>query len=138
MLTRDTVLASSNAGAAVSLPAGVADVFAWIDGGDRVLIESAAAAVTLTAADLGNLLVWTGTAAGTVSLPAIALLPDGVLTVQVPDSGTTLNAETATAYALATAKDRFGVAVSAIKAVIVQYGPGAVVSADDAARVAGL
>ena len=68
----------------------------------------------------------------------VALLPDGVLTVQVPDSGTTLNAETATAYALATAKDRFGVAVSAIKAVIVQYGPGAVASADDAARVAGL
>jgi hypothetical protein len=77
-LTRDaTPLASSNAGALVSLPAGTADVFAWIEEADRSLVESSAASVTLALADLGSVLVWTGAANGTVALPAVANVPPG-------------------------------------------------------------
>jgi hypothetical protein len=76
-LTRSTVLASSNAGALVSLPAGTADVFAWIDAAQRSLIESASTSLTLTLADLGNQVIWTGTSAGTLNLPAIATVPPG-------------------------------------------------------------
>jgi hypothetical protein len=86
-LTRDTVLASSNAGALVSLPAGTADVFAWIEPRDRRVIESAAASVTLSAADLGNALIWSGSSAGTLNLPALAGVPVGAA-VEVVNIGT--------------------------------------------------
>ncbi len=76
-LTRSTILASSNAGSVVSLPAGTTNVFAWLDATDRVLLESTGTSVTLTLADLGNLLLWTGTSVGTVALPALATVPPG-------------------------------------------------------------
>lgn len=70
------VVASSNAGGLVSLPAGTADVFAWIDPAERVIL-TATGAVTLAVADLGNSLIWSGTAAQTAALPAVASVPDG-------------------------------------------------------------
>lgn len=76
-LTRSTVLASSNAGSLVSLPAGTSDVFAYIDVNDRRLLESTSTSLTLTLADLGNLVLWTGSSAGTITLPAIATVPPG-------------------------------------------------------------
>lgn len=87
-LTRATVLASSNAGALVSLVAGTADVFAWLDpGAERTLIESTATTLTLTLADIGNQVIWSGTAAGTLALPALATVPPGGQ-VHVRNSGT--------------------------------------------------
>jgi hypothetical protein len=68
----------------------------------------------------------------------VTLLADGTLTVQVPDASAVLNAETLTAYALATAKDRFGITVQAVKAVVVQYGPLAASMVGGAEKVAGL
>jgi filamentous hemagglutinin family protein len=68
----------------------------------------------------------------------VTLLTDGTLTVQVPDASAVLNAETLTAYALATAKDRFGITVQAVKAVIVQYGPLAANMTGGVEKVAGL
>ena len=68
----------------------------------------------------------------------VSLLADGTLTVQVPDAAAAQNAETLTAYALATAKDRFGITVQAIKAVIVQYGLRTADVAGGAEKVAGL
>lgn len=77
-LARATVLASSNAGALVSIPAGTWDVFAWIDQADRWLMESTATSITLALADLGNLLIWSGTStSGTVNLPALSTVPPG-------------------------------------------------------------
>ncbi|MBR0649503.1 hypothetical protein GXW78_07520 [Roseomonas terrae] len=77
-LTRGAVLASSNSDALVSLPPGTKDVFAWIDAGERRVIESTATTVNLTLADLGNFLNWwTAASAGTVNLPAIATVPIG-------------------------------------------------------------
>lgn len=87
-LTRPSgnVIASSNAGALVSLPAGTADVYAWIDPAERQVI-TASGAVTLALADLGNSLVWSGTSAQTVALPAVANLPAG-LGFQCRNAGT--------------------------------------------------
>ena len=76
-LTRITVLASSNSNALVSLPAGTADVFAFLDPASRALVASTATTVALTVADLGNLVVWSGTVAGTATLPAVATVPPG-------------------------------------------------------------
>ena len=77
-------------------------------------------------------------ACGDVSSPAVDAGRGGTLTVQVPDNGAGLNAETVTAYALATAKNRFGITLSAVKAVIVQYGLRTAGVAGNAAQVAGL
>lgn len=75
-LSRDVVLASSAGGFAVSL-SGVSDVYGWVDPGDRFLLESTATSLTLSRADLGNTLIWSGTARGTTTLPAIAGVPFG-------------------------------------------------------------
>lgn len=88
-LTRSIVLASSNSGALVSLPAGVKDVFAWIDPGERRLIESTATTVNITPEHLGNYLYWTGTSAGTVNLAAIANVPLGS-DIEIRNDGTAL------------------------------------------------
>jgi len=69
------VLASS--GSTISLPPGTADVFAWVDPGDRGLIESSATSLTLGLPDIGNVVLWFGSVAGTVALPAIAAVPPG-------------------------------------------------------------
>lgn len=73
-LTRDTVLASSNAGALVSLPAGVSDVFAvFLPNQAETVSFSVTSTVQL--ADLGCIFHFTGTAAATLNLPAIANVP---------------------------------------------------------------
>jgi len=76
-LTRAVVLASSNAGALVSLPAGTADVFAFIDPAQRGIVTGTGA-LTLTTADLGNLVSWSGSSANTANLPAVASVPPGL------------------------------------------------------------
>jgi len=75
-LTRATVLASSNAGALVTLPAGTKDVFAVFDPAAREVISISGTA-TLALADLGNAVVFTGSSAATLNLPAVATVPNG-------------------------------------------------------------
>jgi len=75
-LTRATVLASSNAGALVTLPAGTKDVFAVFDPAAREVVSISATA-TLALADLGNAVVFTGSGAATLNLPAVATAPLG-------------------------------------------------------------
>ena len=75
-LTRATVLASSNAGALVTLPAGTKDVFAVFDPAAREVVSISGTA-TLTLADLGNAVVFTGASAATLNLPAVATAPTG-------------------------------------------------------------
>ena len=87
-LTRPSgnIVASSNAGSLVSLPAGTADVYAWIDPGERQIVTGTGA-ITLALADLGNGVVWSGTTAQTVALPAVANAPAG-LGFQFRNAGT--------------------------------------------------
>jgi hypothetical protein len=75
-LTRATVLASSNAGALVTLPAGTKDVFAVFDPAAREVVSISGTA-TLALADLGNAVVFTGSSAATLNLPAVATAPTG-------------------------------------------------------------
>jgi hypothetical protein len=75
-LTRATVLASSNAGALVALPAGTKDVFAVFAPAAREVVSFSATA-TLALADLGNAAIFTGASAATLNLPAIATAPIG-------------------------------------------------------------
>ncbi|MCA3377154.1 MAG: tail fiber protein [Roseomonas sp.] len=75
-LTRATVLASSNSGALVTLPAGTKDVFAVFDPAAREVVSITATA-TLALADLGNTVVFTGASAATLNLPAVASAPLG-------------------------------------------------------------
>jgi hypothetical protein len=75
-LTRATVLASSNAGALVTLPAGTKDVFAVFDPSAREVVSISGTA-TLALADLGNAVVFTGSSAATLNLPAVATAPTG-------------------------------------------------------------
>jgi hypothetical protein len=75
-LTRATVLASSNAGSLVTLPAGTKDVFAVFDPGAREVVAISGTA-TLALADLGNAVVFTGSSAATLNLPAVATVPLG-------------------------------------------------------------
>jgi hypothetical protein len=75
-LTRATVLASSNAGALVTLPAGTKDVFAVFDPAAREVVSISGTA-TLALADLGNAVVFTGASAATLNLPAVATAPTG-------------------------------------------------------------
>ncbi len=75
-LTRATVLASSNAGSLVTLPAGTKDVFAVFDPAAREVISISATA-TLALADLGNAVIFTGASAATLNLPAVATAPLG-------------------------------------------------------------
>ncbi|MCX7275503.1 MAG: hypothetical protein NTV19_20710, partial [Burkholderiales bacterium] len=87
-LTRPSgnIVASSNAGSLVSLPAGTADVYAWIDPGERQVVTGTGA-ITLALADLGNSVVWSGTTAQTVAFPAVANVPAG-LGFQFRNAGT--------------------------------------------------
>ena len=102
-LTRATVMASSNAGALVTLPAGTKDVFAVFDPAAREVVSIAGTA-TLALADLGNAVVFTGASAATLNLPAIATVPNGagwmvrnaggaVLTID-PNASETVNGAT--------------------------------------------
>lgn len=75
-LTRATVLASSNSNALVSLPAGTADVFTFLDPAARALVTGTGT-INLALADIGNLVAWTGSSAATANLPAIATVPPG-------------------------------------------------------------
>jgi microcystin-dependent protein len=84
-LTRVSVVASSNAGALVALPVGTKDVFSWIEPSDRELV-AITAGYTVTAADLGNLVAFSGTSAATLALPAIASVPPGA-SVAIVNSG---------------------------------------------------
>lgn len=85
-LTRATVLASSNAGNPVALPAGTKDVFAVLEPSAREVLPLAAGA-TLSLTDLGNLVVFTGAAPATLALPSVAVVPPG-MGVLVRNSGT--------------------------------------------------
>lgn len=89
-LTRITVIASSNEGALVNLPAGTKDVFAVPDL-DRPLL-SIAGTTTLALADLGNLVLATLSANATLNLPAIATVPPGAGFVIRNASSVALNA----------------------------------------------
>lgn len=73
-LTRNTVIASSNAGALVSLAAGTTDVFVDFLPGTRAarLLTTSA---TLVLADIGNLVRYTGSADGVITLPAASTVP---------------------------------------------------------------
>jgi hypothetical protein len=75
-LTRATVLASSNAGALVTLPGGSKDVFAVFDPAAREAVSISGTA-TLALADLGNAVVFTGSSAATLNLTAVATAPLG-------------------------------------------------------------
>lgn len=75
-LTRATVVASSNSGSLVSLPAGTADVYTWIDASQRPVMTYSGA-TTLALADLGSVILWTGTGPALTTLPAIATVPEG-------------------------------------------------------------
>lgn len=74
-LSRDTVLASSAGGSAVSIPAGTTDVFAWAPAMFPVDVRTGSP--TLTLADLFGLILYTGTG-GTVTPPALANMPAGI------------------------------------------------------------
>jgi hypothetical protein len=74
-LTRSTVLASSNGGALVNWGAGTKDVFAVLDL-DRPVV-SISGGYTAALADLGNLILFSGTSNATLALPAVAGVPPG-------------------------------------------------------------
>ncbi len=76
-LTRDTVIASSNAGALVSLAAGDTDVFFDFLPGDRYH-HNVTGSVTLALADIGNFVRCTPSADMTLTLPPIASVPPGM------------------------------------------------------------
>ena len=75
-LTRSTVVYSTNSNALVSLAAGTWDVFPWIEPSEHGVVTGSGA-LTLTLADLGNAVVWSGGSNQTAALPAVAGVPDG-------------------------------------------------------------
>jgi len=75
-LTRATILASSNSGGLVALPAGTKDVFSVVDPAAREVIAIAATA-NLALADIGNTVVFSGAAAATLNLPAVSAVAAG-------------------------------------------------------------
>lgn len=81
-LTRTSggVIASSNGGSLVSLPAGTHNVFHIAMPGFRG-VNAQSGAYTLVLADLGGLLTFTGSSAATFTLPAVSGWPEGVGTV---------------------------------------------------------
>lgn len=85
-LTRATVIASSNAGSLVALPAGTKDVFAVLDPASREVLAITGTA-TLALADLGNLIVFSGASASILNLPSLASVPPGG-SILVRNSGT--------------------------------------------------
>jgi hypothetical protein len=76
-LTRVQPLASSNAGALVTLPAGTKDVFAVFDPAAREVLIIGSGTSTIGLFDLGNVVVFTGVSASTLNLPALASVPIG-------------------------------------------------------------
>ena len=74
-LTRTTILASSNGGAPVSLPAATHDVFSWEPAGWPV--QAITGNTTLVAADVFGFILFSGGSAATLTLPAIATLAPG-------------------------------------------------------------
>jgi hypothetical protein len=76
-LTRATILASSNSGAAVSLPAGTHDVFIPLLPGKWGLIAGTGSDV-LGASAMGSRYVWTGTTNQTLTMPPVANVPPDV------------------------------------------------------------
>jgi hypothetical protein len=99
-LTRSTIIASSNGNSIVTLPGGTKDVFAVFNPGARNVI-SIAGSLTLTLADLGNVIVVSGSVPSTLTLPAISSVPvgagwmvrnsgTGVLTID-PNGAETIN-----------------------------------------------
>lgn len=87
-LTRTTILASSNAGSAVSLPAGTTDVFIPFLPGLRG-VRTGTGSESVTAAWVGESYIWTGSAAGTLTLlPAVQFPPSTGLLVY--NAGTAL------------------------------------------------
>jgi hypothetical protein len=87
-LTRATILASSNSGSAVSLPAGTADVFIPFLPGLRG-VRTGTGSETATRAWAGEAYTWTGTSAGTLTLPAAAQFPPAI-GLPVINAGTAL------------------------------------------------
>lgn len=78
-LTRPSgnVLASSNAGSLVSLPAGTTDVFVPFTPGLRGVMTGTGSDV-LGSTAAGQMYVWSGTGAQTLTLPPVANAPPGV------------------------------------------------------------
>jgi microcystin-dependent protein len=91
-LTRATILASSNSGGLVALPAGTKDVFSVVDPAAREVIAIAGTA-NLALADLGNTVVFSGAAAATLNLPAVAAVASGAgwLVLNVGSAALTLD-----------------------------------------------
>jgi len=91
-LTRATILASSNSGGLVALPAGTKDVFSVVDPAAREVIAIAGTA-NLALADLGNTVVFSGGAAATLNLPAVAAVASGAgwLVLNVGSAALTLD-----------------------------------------------
>lgn len=87
-LTRATILASSNSGSAVSLPAGTADVFIPFLPGLRG-VRTGTGSETATRAWAGEAYTWTGTSAATLTLPAAAQFPPAI-GLPVINAGTAL------------------------------------------------
>lgn len=87
-LTRPTILASSNSGSAVSLPAGTADVFIPFLPGLRG-VRTGSGSETATRAWAGEAYSWSGSSAGTLTLPAAAQFPPGI-GLPVINAGTAL------------------------------------------------
>lgn len=76
-LTRTTIIASSNGGAAVSLPAGTADVFVPAHPNWRGW-RTGTGADTLGVSAFGETYCWSGSGAQTCTLPAIASCPPNI------------------------------------------------------------
>jgi hypothetical protein len=76
-LTRTTILASSNAGSAVALPAGTHDVFVPFLPGLRG-VRTGTGSDSLTASVAGEMYAWTGSTNQTLTLPPVAGFPPTV------------------------------------------------------------
>ena len=75
-LSRTTIIASSNGGSAVSLPAGTATVFlCWMPGARGRFTGTGSDSITV--AYTGGVYVWTGSSDGTATLAAVAGFPEG-------------------------------------------------------------
>lgn len=75
-LTRDEVIESSNSGSLVNIPAGTSDVY-LLDYAQFVLDKFSTSSRTLANADISSSIIYTGSSACTLNLPASAsTLPD--------------------------------------------------------------
>ena len=86
-LSRTTIIASSNGGSAVSLPAGTATVFlCWMPGARGRFTGTGSDSAT--AAYAGSEYVWTGSSDGTFTLAAVANFPEGLAEILFRNHGT--------------------------------------------------